>query len=88
METDDGMNQSEINEAEWKNPANWTGGSKWLCVYFSQKDSRTWVPKRIPWMGSTLNLGKRSGVAWFIAFLLGIPVIIVVVSLVIMEATN
>ncbi len=62
------MTQDEINKAEWENPDNWTLGSKWLCVYFSHKDSRTWVPKRIPWMGSTLNLGKPAGVAGQVSF--------------------
>jgi uncharacterized membrane protein len=82
------MNQSEINQAEWENPANWTGGSKWLCVYFSHKDSRTWVPKRVPWMGATLNLGKPSGVAWLIGFILGTPLCIILVSIIIMEAVK
>ena len=80
------MDQNEINQAEWENPANWTAGSKWLCVYFSHKDSRTWVPKRIPWMGSTLNLGKPRGVAWLIGLILGIPLFVLVVSIVIMES--
>ncbi len=75
------MTQDKINKAEWENPANWTLGSNLLCVYFSQKDSRTWVPKRIPWMGSTLNLGKPTGVAWLIGFLLGIPAFIVILIL-------
>ena len=79
------MDQNEINQAEWENPANWTAGPKWLCVYFSHKDSRTWVPKRIPWMGTTINLAKPSGVAWLIGFILGIPLFIVVVSILIME---
>ncbi|MFC1454424.1 DUF5808 domain-containing protein [Verrucomicrobiota bacterium] len=74
------MTQEEINQAEWKNPDNWTKGSKMLCVYFSHKDSRTWVPKSIPWMGSTINLGKPAGVAWLIGFLLGIPLICVLIA--------
>lgn len=40
------INQKEINRAEWSNPDNWSVG-----FYFSKKDSRTWVPKSIPWMG-------------------------------------
>ena len=75
------MNQDEINKAEWENPDNWTKGSKLFCVYFSHKDSRTWVPKRIPWMGSTLNLGKPAGVAWLIGFLIGIPAFIIILIL-------
>lgn len=77
------MDQNEINQAEWDNPTNWTDGPKWLCVYFSHKDSRTWVPKRIPWMGATVNLAKPGGVAWLIGFIIGIPLFIVVVSILI-----
>jgi len=75
------MTQDEINKAEWENPDNWTKGSKLLCVYFSHKDSRTWVPKRIPWMGSTMNLGKPAGVAWLTGFLVGIPLIFIIIAL-------
>lgn len=75
------MTQDEINETEWENPDNWTKGSKLLCIYFSHKDSRTWVPKRIRWMGSTLNLGKPAGVAWLIGFLVGILLFVVILIL-------
>jgi len=36
-------------------------------------------------MGSTLNLGRQSGVAWLMGFIIGIPVVIIVVCIVIME---
>ncbi len=75
------MNQDEINKAEWENPDNWTSGSKWLRVYFSRKDSRTWVPKQNQRMGSTLNLGKSTGVAWLVGFLLGIPALILLITI-------
>ena len=75
------MTQYQINQAEWENPDNWTKGSKLMCIYFSHKDSRTWVPKRIPWMGKTLNLGKPAGVAWLIGFLVGIPIIVIISAL-------
>ncbi len=42
------MTQDEINQSEWEKPENWTAGSKWLRVYFSQADSRTVVPKLNP----------------------------------------
>jgi uncharacterized membrane protein len=74
-----------MNQAEWENPANWTADSKFFCVYFSHKDSRTWVPKRIPSTGSTLNLARRSGVAWLVGFMVGIPVIVILMCVVIME---
>jgi uncharacterized membrane protein len=70
------MNQDELNQSEWHNPANWSG-PKWLSLYFSKKDSRTWVPKQIPAMGWTLNLGQSGGVFWMVGFLVGIPLLIV-----------
>ena len=38
----DHTHQDETNQAEWANPDNWT------TIYFSKKDSRTWVPKQNP----------------------------------------
>ena len=32
---------------------------KWGIFYFNRKDSRIVVPKRIKWMGWTLNFGNR-----------------------------
>jgi uncharacterized membrane protein len=65
------MDQQEINKTEWVKAENW-GGPRWISVYFSKKDSRTWVPKQIPWMGWTLNLAKTSGVLMFLSILLGL----------------
>ena len=78
------MTQDEINKAEWENPNNWTLGSKWLRVYFSPKDSRTFVPKQNLKMGCTLNLGKSAGVAWLIGLLLGIPVLVLLITILIL----
>ena len=58
------MTQDDITEAEWRNPDNW-GGPKLISVYFSQRDTRTWVPKQIPWTGWTVNLAKTAGLCWF-----------------------
>ncbi|MGB8367917.1 MAG: protein kinase, partial [Verrucomicrobiia bacterium] len=44
--------QMSINEAEWRNPLNWTS-----AAYFSKRDSRILVPRHIRWMGWTLNFG-------------------------------
>ena len=55
--------QGEVNEQEWDNPENW-GGTNWFDLYFSQKDSRVWVPKRIPILGKTLNLAKPASAYW------------------------
>ena len=66
------MNQKAINESEWKDASNWTG-PQWLSVYFSKRDSRVWVPKQIPALGWTLNLGKPAGVFWLTALIIGLP---------------
>ncbi len=63
------MNENEINQAEWQNPLNWSG-PKWLSVYFSKRDTRVLVPKQMPWMGGTLNLGRTAGVVWLVVILL------------------
>ena len=70
------MDQHAINEAEWKKPENWSGSHR--IFYFSKKDSRTWVPKSIPWMGWTLNLAKPAGAGW----LVGLFVLIIVFPIV------
>jgi uncharacterized membrane protein len=72
------MDQKDINQAEWNNRDNWSGPG-WVSFYFSKRDSRTWVPKSIPWMGWTLNLGKPAGARWLLGFLVGLPILIVVI---------
>ncbi len=74
------MNQQQINEAEWANPDNWSG-PQWLGVYSSKRDSRTWVPKRYPMLGWTVNVGRTTGVLSLAAILVGIPLLIVLVEL-------
>jgi uncharacterized membrane protein len=53
------MTQREMNEAEWRDPANWHGG--WLGIYKSERDTRSWVPKRRPVMGWTVNMAHPLG---------------------------
>jgi len=77
------MEQREINEAEWKNPENWSGS--FGGFYFSKKDTRTWVPKSIPWMGWTLNLGKPAGARWLVGFFAGVPIFIIVILILTMK---
>ncbi|MFZ0828284.1 MAG: DUF4019 domain-containing protein [Verrucomicrobiia bacterium] len=69
-----------INEAEWNNPRNWTG-PKWLSIYFSKRDSRTWVPKQIPGFGWTVNLGNPRGAFALLAIVGAIIIALVVVPL-------
>jgi uncharacterized membrane protein len=70
------MSQKEINQAEWEKDENW-GGPKWGAVYFSKKDTRICIPKRIRWMGCTVNLAHTAGVLIFVGALFGIPVIVI-----------
>ena len=72
------MNQDEINQTEWKNDANW-GGPRWGSIYFSKRDTRVWVPKRMPWLGWTVNLAHNAGVYWFIGLLMGAPLAVIIV---------
>ena len=69
------MTQEEINRKEWENPDNWSGPG----FYFSKKDSRTWVPKSIPWMGWTINIGQPAGAYFLLATIIGIPILIIVI---------
>ena len=55
--------QAAINQAEWNNPQNW----KSWC-YISKRDSRILVPRRIRWLGWTLNFGNPYGVLAMLAF--------------------
>lgn len=69
------MGQEDINESEWSNPDNWSGG-----LYFSKKDSRVWVPKQVRSLGWTLNLGHRKGAACMMWIFAGAIVFVVVVN--------
>ena len=70
------MNQENINESEWHNPDNWTGPN-WLSVYFSKRDSRVWVPKQIPGLGWTVNLRRPGGMAWLLAIMIRLPLLVI-----------
>ena len=50
------MKQDDINEIEWRNPANWTWRGP-LGLYASKRDTRLLVPKATLMMGWTLNFG-------------------------------
>jgi hypothetical protein len=67
------MTREEI-EACWKDPRNWRWG-----IYFCKADPRVIVPKRLKWMGWTVNFAHLSAVPtllFFLAFLV-IPLWIV-----------
>ena len=73
------LSQDELNQQEWDNPDNW-GGTSWLEFYFSKNDSRTWVPKKNPLLGKTLNLAKPESAYWILAvvLLVAVPGVLVV----------
>jgi serine/threonine protein kinase len=76
---DSTVNQSAINEAEWRNPQNWTSTKwKWPAIYFSKRDSRILVPKLLPGLGWTVNLGNLRGA--FTLFAIFITVIIIILA--------
>ena len=78
------MDQGEIDQAEWANLANWMR-PRWLSIYFSKRDSRVWVPKRIPVPGWTVNLGRPGGVAWLFPVIIGTPLLVLGVCILIMS---
>ena len=48
------MKHNDINEMEWRDPANWTWRGP-LALYSSKRDTRLLVPKATPWIGWTFN---------------------------------
>jgi len=67
--------QEDINQREWDDEQNWTGPD-WLAIYFSKRDSRSWVPKKIPALGWTVNLGQFGGWLWAWVFWLTAALIV------------
>ena len=67
------MTRDEVNRAEWENPANWSDTV--AGVYFSKRDTRVWVPKRVPAWGWTINLGHPAGAWWLVGLLAGLPLV-------------
>jgi uncharacterized membrane protein len=75
------MNQGATDQEEWQKDENW-GGPKWGEVYFSKKDPRIIAPKRIKWMGWTVNLAHTAGILLFVGALFGIPCIVIAILLI------
>jgi len=67
------MTREEI-EACWKDPHNW----KWRVYYF-KTDPRAIVPKRLKWMGWTVNFARPSAIpiTLLLIALLVVPLLIV-----------
>ncbi len=85
--TEEITSQDQMNQAEWENPDNW-GGTQHLCVYFSKKDKRVWVPKKKPSTGKTPNLAHKAGVFWFVGINVGIIVVLAAVTIAIAPFVN
>lgn len=51
----------------WHNdPANW----KWGIIYYNKEDPRFFLPKRIDWMGVTINFANPNAVIFLSMFTL------------------
>ena len=72
------MTQDEINEREWNNPGNW---GRRLGFYSSSADSRLWVRKPRPWMGSTLNMAKPTARVMVLLFTVLLCVVVAAIVL-------
>ena len=68
------MTQEEI-EACWKDPRN----RKWGVFYYCKADPRVIVPKRLKWMGWTVNAARPNAIPVLLLLLaiLAVPVFIV-----------
>jgi uncharacterized membrane protein len=55
----------ETLEKWHKDPNNW----KWGSFYYNKEDHRLLPPKRISWMGWTVNFANPKSVALFVAIL-------------------
>ena len=60
-------NPSQETKEKWrKDPNNWI----WGMFYYNKEDKRLMPPKRIAWMGWTVNFGYTNSVLLFIFILL------------------
>ena len=55
----------ETLEKWHQDPNNW----KWGCIYYNKEDQRLLPPKRIAWMGWTVNFANPKSVALFVSIL-------------------
>jgi uncharacterized membrane protein len=59
-----------------KDPNNW----KWGFLYYNKEDQRLLPPKRIEWMGWTVNFANPNSILVFVLILLGCLFIIAAVN--------
>jgi uncharacterized membrane protein len=67
------MKQRDINEMEWRNPANWSWRGP-LGLYSSKRDTRLVVPKAMPAMGVTFNFA-HPGCNYALIAIAALPVV-------------
>jgi uncharacterized membrane protein len=70
------MRQDDINDAEWRNPANWSWRGP-LGLYGSRRDTRLIVPKAVPAMGFTVNFAHPGCTCFLVAITL-LPLVLIV----------
>ena len=70
------MTREEI-EACWRAPSNY----KWGLIYYCKADPRAIVPRRLKWMGWTLNFARPSAIPW-----VGLVIAVLVVPIRILTA--
>jgi uncharacterized membrane protein len=56
----------ETSDRWSKDPNNWI----WGLFYYNKKDDRIFPPKKIAWMGNTLNFANPKSVLFMIGFIL------------------
>jgi hypothetical protein len=68
------MTREEI-EACWRDPRNY----KWGLIYYCRADPRAIVPRRLKWMGWTVNFARPSAIPWsgLLVAIVAVPVWIV-----------
>ena len=60
------MEPSQEKQDQWsKDPKNW----KWGVFYYNKEDNRIFPPKRIPWMGWTINFANIKSIFAFVLML-------------------
>lgn len=74
---EDPENPSPETQERWnKDPNNWI----WGLFYYNKEDKRLLPPKRIPFMGWTVNFANRNSVLLFVFMMLLIILLVVIMS--------
>lgn len=78
MEVNTPQEQDAVNEAEWRNSRNWKLG----IFYYSERDSRPWVPKRSLFgkrhAAGTPNLAKKEA-RWYLMVIIGTMLLLLLI---------